>query len=326
MRAVVADWARSEANPILTGVGRSARLAEYYMRRIQRNVAIHFRLPKVARPHSLPRRKDPEAAAGVAVVAIVKNEGTNIGEWVQFHSRVGFDRFYIYDNGSTDDTVDQLRHLAGRFDLTILPWKSFDATSDAQFLAYNHALAQYGPFNRWIAFVDLDEFLFPIDDRSMGETLRDYEDVPAVSVPWVMYGSSGHLERPSGRMTENFLMRAPFPPPRHRNTLLNYKSIVRAPFVHSMTKHFPVLIDEPAHFYNERKQRLHKREYVNPEFAVSEIFRLNHYFSRSRNEMMAKVAHGPISGRSRRWRKLDRFLTIEEETVQDDIILSKWKD
>lgn len=39
----------------------------------------------------------------LSFVAIVKNEGPYIKEWIEYHKMVGVDRFYIYDNESTDN-------------------------------------------------------------------------------------------------------------------------------------------------------------------------------------------------------------------------------
>ncbi|GMO23401.1 MAG: hypothetical protein Ta2B_02600 [Termitinemataceae bacterium] len=39
----------------------------------------------------------------LSIVAIVKNEASYIKEWIEYHRLVGVDRFYIYDDNSTDN-------------------------------------------------------------------------------------------------------------------------------------------------------------------------------------------------------------------------------
>lgn len=34
----------------------------------------------------------------VAIVAIARNEGQYINEWIEYHASLGFDHFYIFDN------------------------------------------------------------------------------------------------------------------------------------------------------------------------------------------------------------------------------------
>ena len=39
----------------------------------------------------------------LAVVAILKNEGRYLKEWLDYHLLAGVDHFYLYDNDSTDN-------------------------------------------------------------------------------------------------------------------------------------------------------------------------------------------------------------------------------
>ena len=47
--------------------------------------------------------------ASLAIVAIAKNESDYIREWVAFHKAVGVDNIILFDNDSTDDTVEVLK-------------------------------------------------------------------------------------------------------------------------------------------------------------------------------------------------------------------------
>ena len=44
-----------------------------------------------------------------AIVAIVKNEAPYIAEWIDYHKKIGIEKFYIYNNDSTDNLVEVLR-------------------------------------------------------------------------------------------------------------------------------------------------------------------------------------------------------------------------
>lgn len=41
----------------------------------------------------------------VGIAAIFKNEAPYLREWLDFHRAAGVDRFYLYDNGSTDESA-----------------------------------------------------------------------------------------------------------------------------------------------------------------------------------------------------------------------------
>jgi len=92
----------------------------------------------------------------LAVCAIMKNEGRYLREWIEFHKIVGVERFYLYDNGSTDDTCDVLAPYVRSGDVILTDW----ALHPGQVQAYDHCLKQNASKARWIAFIDLDEFLF----------------------------------------------------------------------------------------------------------------------------------------------------------------------
>jgi hypothetical protein len=76
-----------------------------------------------------------------------------------------------------------------------------------------------------MAFIDLDEFLFPATVPALAGALAGYEDCAGVSVPWFMFGFSGHDTPPSGLVIENYTERAVFPPCTSRRKLLSWNSI-----------------------------------------------------------------------------------------------------
>lgn len=51
---------------------------------------------------------DEQEKNKLSFVAIIKNEAPYIIEWIEYHRLVGVEKFYIYDNGSTDNIKDIL--------------------------------------------------------------------------------------------------------------------------------------------------------------------------------------------------------------------------
>ena len=58
---------------------------------------------------------------GLAVVLIAKNEERHIEDWLRFHAIAGARRAIIYDNGSSDRTVEKALSVSG-IDVTVVPW------------------------------------------------------------------------------------------------------------------------------------------------------------------------------------------------------------
>lgn len=93
----------------------------------------------------------------LAVVAIMKNEGPYLKEWLDYHLLAGVDHFYIYDNDSPDNQreVAAPYDKAGLVDYISAPGKLM------QFPVYNDAVKRFKFHCRYMSFIDGDEFIFP---------------------------------------------------------------------------------------------------------------------------------------------------------------------
>ena len=93
----------------------------------------------------------------LAVVAILKNEAPYLREWLDYHLLAGVDHFYLYDNESPDNQREVAAPYvkAGLVDYIPLPGKKM------QMIAYSDAVNKFKYQCRYMAFIDLDEFIFP---------------------------------------------------------------------------------------------------------------------------------------------------------------------
>jgi hypothetical protein len=258
------------------------------------------------------------------VVAIMKNEGRYLREWIEFQRLMGVYRVYLYDNGSTDDSDEVIAPYVAEGFVTVIPWTTFDAEGSAQLYAYAHALCNFGPQFRWMAFIDLDEFLFPVSATNLADVLSGYEDCPCLCVPSFMFGFAEHESPPAGLVIENYTQRSPFPPPPDRKKLLHWKSIVQpAAVVGVHNSHMFALASGITGGFDERKLLVtRERRHENP--PPGAVLRLNHYFTRSRQEFAAKVNQKQFDyggSRDRRIQTQRCAEMIEVETVSDDVIL-----
>ena len=137
----------------------------------------------------------------LSVVAIAKNEGHNFREWIEYHQLVGVERFHIYDNESTDDTREILRPYIeqGLVEYTYFPGKK------KQTLAYLDCIKKHKFNTKWLAPIDLDEFLVPLNC----ETISDFLDklppnASQLCIGWLVFGDSGHENIPNGLVIDAF--------------------------------------------------------------------------------------------------------------------------
>jgi hypothetical protein len=151
------------------------------------------------------REKKFNAPHYLSVCAIMKNEGPYLKEWIEFHRIVGVEKFYLYDNESTDSSREILEPYvkSGIVDYTYFPGQKMQRT------AYQDCVSKHKYDSKWIAFIDLDEFIVPTDTKTVPEFLKSIPaNVGQLVVGWKIYGSSRHKTKPDGLVTENYTMRS----------------------------------------------------------------------------------------------------------------------
>lgn len=181
-------------------------------RHIIRDVFVHdevFRpLTYIKRYRACQRHLRDDSARAyphfLSVCAIAKDEGPYLKEWIEFHRLVGVEKFYLYDNESTDDTRDILAPYieSGLVDYTFQPGQK------QQLPAYDDCLARHAAETKWLAYIDLDEFMVPMEFDTVPEFLATLPpDACQLLIPWVVYGSDGHVQKPQGLVTESYMRR-----------------------------------------------------------------------------------------------------------------------
>lgn len=234
------------------------------------------------------RRDHTKQQFSLAVCAIAKDEGPYFKEWIEWHHTHGVDKFYVYDNESTDCTKEVLEPYikSGLVEYTYFPGYRM------QLAAYDDCIDKHRFDTRWIAFIDLDEFIVPVKDKNIAEFLSRFEGFPAVEINWLIYGSGGAKTKTPGTMMERFKRHSL--PGNHLNR--HVKSIVNPRRVFTMTGcHEAARISGHAadSHGNKIKKNFRERE------PQQDVIRINHYAVRSYEEFLEKQARGRASGTNR---------------------------
>jgi len=222
-----------------------------------------------------------QPGAYLSICAIFYNEATYIREWVEFHRIVGVERFFLYDHKSTDDWRDVLSDHIESGEVIVHDWP----VDPGQVEAYEDCIGRHGADSRWIAFIDIDEFLFSPTGEPVPDVLRDYEEFPAVGVNWRIFGSSGHRRRPEGLVTESYLHFSRNP--RSRRTIKSIADPSRV--ARAVTGHYFEYRDgAPA--VDELKRPITGPDFAFTESMAMDRLRLNHYAIKSEEEFARKLA------------------------------------
>lgn len=262
---------------------------------------------------------------GIAIVACVKNEADYLEEWLRYHKAVGIRRFYLYLDHCTDDTASVIDSMREAVDICLIPWagRMVDTSTEnilnSQAIAFAHSILNFGADFRWMAFIDVDEFLLPKQTATVEEALTAAGGFPNISLPWHMFGSDGHIRKPSNGVLRNYTRRASNPLSDLKN-VRNYKCIVDPASVTEVsihqfsTKEHGELTANDAGFVTSRKGRKKSN------FYSAANLQLNHYYGKSREELERKLARGPASPASRaRYEERVRsaVANIESDLVED---------
>ena len=217
----------------------------------------------------------------LAVCAIFRDEARYLAEWVSFHRIQGVERFYLYDNRSSDDWRSELEPEIDAGIVEVQHWPFVPG----QRAAYDHCLEQHRRDAHWIAFIDIDEFLFSPTGRPLPEILRSFDRHPGVVVNWRIFGTNGFTHSPDGLVTENYLRRPPddFGGNRWMKSIVNPRRTVEARSAH----HFK-LRGEPV-----AEDQLPVRGMVVRE-PTADLLRINHYYAKSEEEFRRK-AQRPVA-------------------------------
>lgn len=130
----------------------------------------------------------------LSICAIFQNEAPYLKEWIEFHRLMGVEHFYLINHRSQDDYQEVLQPyiLSGLVELKEEKKKAdtLKTFNSLQCKCYTKCLTQSRGISKWVAFLDIDEFLFPIKESNLPEVLKDYEEFGGVGVNWLMFGPS----------------------------------------------------------------------------------------------------------------------------------------
>lgn len=225
----------------------------------------------------------------LAVCAIAKDEGSYFKEWLDWHISKGVEKFYIHDNGSTDNTREVLEPYIEEGIVEYIYYPGYRM----QLSAYDDCMERFRLDARWLAFIDLDEFIVPLKDKDIPTFLRKYENYSVVEINWLVYGSGGEVKRREGGVMERFHTHSK--PEhilnRHIKSIVNPRRVYCMIGCHEAARINGDAVDSHGHIV---KKSFRDRT------AQADVIRINHYAVRSKEEFYEKKLRGRASGKARK--------------------------
>jgi hypothetical protein len=245
-----------------------------------------------------------------ALCCIAKDEDIFLKEWLTYHALIGFEHFLIYDNVSAVPITELLEGWASPAQATIIR----NPEELSQGVVYTHCLQHYGSEFKWIAFLDVDEFirLSPVAGElaDIRIFLGEFEPYAGVGLNWRMFSSAGHDNTPPGPVIGNYT--------RTFGDDAHIKSIVQPAKVYDCAG--------PHAFHpNPGKHAVNAGRFpIPPAFPftipATDKAAINHYFYKSRQCFAHKIAKGNPCNIERRMQDFERHLSLPDE--RDDRLVA----
>ena len=217
----------------------------------------------------------------LSICAIFQDEAPYLREWIDYHRRVGVQHFWLYNNNSSDNYKDVLNPYIKQGIVELIEWPSEDKDEnqfyyDVQSPAYTHAINKAKGVSQWLAIIDSDEFIVPIQENTVSECLKKrYSECSGVCVNWQNFGTSHvrKLEPKDGSFNtiNHFVYKMKWDHAWNNN----FKSIVKPEHVLSCPNpHFCFYL---ADYFNVNTS-YERVEKISP--VSIDVMQLNHYWTR----------------------------------------------
>lgn len=257
----------------------------------------------------------PVSDCPLSIVAIMKDFEEGIEEWLEYYLMLGVSHFYIYDNESNSI----FRKKIEKYILKGIVTYNFIEGKRVQIQAYNHAICNYKYETKYMAFIDDDEFIVPIEDKLLPDVIEEIIEknkkklllnglkIGGIGVNWRVYGTSFYEKKQKGLIIENYVYRA------KENE--NYNKMTKTICNPRTVEHFDVGNPHGC-IYKGGYCCINERGIIIPfgecEDNSCNIIRINHYRSKSEEEIMEKFKRG--------WGVTDSNIRKEELTYNLDYI------
>ena len=153
-------------------------------------------------------------AFNLSICAVFQNEADFLKEWIEYHRIVGVEHFYLYNNESTDEYLKILQPYINEGVVEVKEWPGVHGQdwTPYQRAAYNDCIQKCKGKSRWLAVIDLDEFIVPVQKKTIQAVLKEFDSKPigGLVMNWQIFGTSNiYSLDPAKPLIEQLIKKAP---------------------------------------------------------------------------------------------------------------------
>ena len=231
----------------------------------------------------------------ILLCTIAKNENKYIEEFIQHYRNMKVDNIFIYDNNEIDgENFDVIlkNDIKSNF-IKIINIRGFKTP---QKKALNHCY-KYNKYNyEWVAFYDIDEFLYLSNYTNINDFLSSplFEKCQSIIINWKYYGDNDKLFYEPKPLKERFT-----------EPITSYENLIKDKYLYSAAKTIVRggLFIRWAHFPHYLKNTVNCRPngnilenyFLPPDLSNAYI---KHYTTKSCEEYIEKLNNGNVNENS----------------------------
>ena len=258
-----------------------------------------------------------------AIFTNIKNENRYLEEWLNYHIKLGFNKFILYEDKDSDSHIDIINKYYGIINIDFYDSELLN-DNDIRFkdiICFNHILNNYNDID-WIIKLDPDEYISLPHNWTIDDILYNIDnDITQITIDWKLFNANTYIECPlTGKYslidtyidpieTENLATQFDINVSKNEydwgKTLLRYKC-----FYNELKDDFENVISTnfPYQFYIDTK------EHILDGTALLGLY-INHYITKSFEEYLNKIT---VRGQYKKdYRKLGDFFILNPDMIKD---------
>ena len=219
----------------------------------------------------------------VALCVIAKNENLYIKEFVEYYKNLGIKKIYLYDNN--DINGENFNDILNKYiNSDFVKIKNIRGKSEIQILAYNHCYQQNLNKYSWFLFLDVDEYLYIKNNRTLLNFLSDdrFLNCNSILINYNEYGDSDLLKYDNRSIFKRFTI---------SRYIICGKSLTRGGIKNAKIDiHKPLYINKYCNSKGESEE-LNKNKISSSKILVNDA-EIKHFITKSLEEFYQRLIKG----------------------------------
>lgn len=243
----------------------------------------------------------------VCLCVVAKLENNYIREYIEHYKKYGIDKIFLYDNNDiNEERFDEI--IKDFIETGFVKVINYRGKKAIQKIAYNNCYQTYKNYN-WFLFYDIDEFI-NLNNINIKYFLnkKKFNKCQIVQLNWLMHTDNNLLLYSNEYVTKRFPETG-----KSLEKIIDVKSITRG--------NFSVEIDD-AHFSNKQLIACDafgkiKKDLTEKKKIYYKRYYIDHYFTKSTEELLLKIKRGDVSRDGQRTGYLiNTYFEINKITIE----------